>query len=91
MTTNHQQKTTNYQQTNTNYNQTTTNGHPWGSNQKSDVSFFPLAPGNYKKHPDFEKHSLQSQISGGGGGLGGGGVWAGPDKVFKYYKWGGLN
>ena len=83
MTTNHQQKTTNYQQTNTNYNQTTTNGHPWASNQKSDVSFLPLAPGNYKKHSDFEKHSrLQCQISWREGDASN--SWAGSDKGIMY-------
>ena len=60
MTTKHEQTTTNYQQTNTNYQQTTTKDHPGTSNRKSDVSFLLLAPGNYKKHPDFENHTLHS-------------------------------
>ena len=55
-TTNHQHTTTNYQQTNTNYQQTTKN---W----KSNVLFLLPTPDNYKDHPDFEKHSLQCQIS----------------------------
>ena len=59
-TTKHEQTTTNYQQTNTNYQQTTTKDHPGTSNRKSDVSFLLLAPGNYKKHPDFENHTLHS-------------------------------
>ena len=72
----HKQTTTDYQQTNTNYQQTTTNGHPWTSNQKSYVLFLLPTPGNYKEHPDFEKHTLDKAKKFGGGG--------GVDKDVKY-------
>ena len=53
--TNNQQATRKCQRTTTNYQKTTTNGHPNTSNQKTDVSFLLLAPGNYKHNPDLEK------------------------------------
>ena len=34
--------------------QTTTSGHPWTSNQKSNVLFLPPISSSYKDHPDFE-------------------------------------
>ena len=61
------QTTTNHQQTTTNYQQTTTNDHPCTLNQKSDVSFLFPTPVNNKEHTNFEKHTLQWQISGGRG------------------------
>ena len=58
--TNHTQTTTKYQQTNTNYQKMATNSHLCISNQKCDISFILPALGNYKEHPNFEKHTLHS-------------------------------
>ena len=78
------QTSTNHQQVTKIYQQTTTNGHTCTSNWKSDILFLLPAPDNYKEHSDFEKHTLQCQISGWG-------VWiVGWDltKVSSINKWG---
>ena len=76
MTTNDQQTTTNDHKPPTNEHkpqQRTANGHPCTPNPKSKISFLFLAHGNYMKHLDFKKDTLQCQISvvGGSEQLGG--------------------